>query len=798
MLNSCRKILLPALLALLLFAGAAQAERIPRVLYVGDSWTGFLMAYRTLRDVLPEYEGLGRWIEVGNRTAVMGSKAFEWVTGSSPLKDVAAEELQKYPNVDVVVVTLGGNDFSGGTKNVLPWDMGREVDYYNWYEANHAEISRNFNDNWANWTTWYDTDSNATEDFAAEENWGPAPDYGESLLMNKVKGEIKQLVQFILDQRPDIRVVIAGYDYPARWPKSMLPQNANGVRLQNNGLFKMERTKFDIAQELDALPQYQGRVRFVQNLGMMQYTYGYYKGNERANKPWAGVTDPDIPPHSVPLPGSGSTWQVGGDPDALAPLDSYIDKDIHLTAEGYAVCARRFIEDCVETWLNYPKALQITPNTGKADVFEFDVTFSHEVTGVDISDFEVFMDSGKGLKAMSVTAVTPGPADTYTVTVNSDESGAMLIRVLDDDSISRTDNGMLLGGPGTGNGLFQYNGLYEFADVGKPADTDFAGAIGYLYFASQAYEHLLFGFSFNPEKFDANGRFADLQINDEPYIIPGNASLDVYELELIRHCLNNPTLDLSARGGVKAADVIAAWNNNITKMQAALGGAGGLADTILPGLDTVMAGYLTLGDLNSQIIATTLVTMLGEVEEFPTNITPVNPSEYIGMPTLLGGLAMGDVRVNDGDADKDGWANDSEYAYFMPDGKEAYAAAALNPAIVPKTGEGLYEAGDSVRLAVLPAVSWDSTYQWYRNGQPVANNARISGATSRCLNILPLAAGDDGDYTCTYKNSMKQNVTYGPISVRVGAELPVAGIGGLLALASLAGLGGVVALRRRR
>ncbi|HNY87190.1 MAG TPA: hypothetical protein PKN23_11865, partial [Candidatus Hydrogenedentes bacterium] len=70
-----------AMAGIALAAPAARAEeRIPRVMYIGDSWTGFLWAFRTLRDVLPEYDGLGRWVEVGARTAVMGSKPFEWLS----------------------------------------------------------------------------------------------------------------------------------------------------------------------------------------------------------------------------------------------------------------------------------------------------------------------------------------------------------------------------------------------------------------------------------------------------------------------------------------------------------------------------------------------------------------------------------------------------------------------------------------------------------------------------------------------------------------------------------------------
>ena len=790
-----------------LAAPAARAEeRIPRVMYIGDSWTGFLWAFRTLRDVLPEYDGLGRWVEVGARTAVMGSKAFEWL---SPARlAVVDEELALNPNVDVVVVTLGGNDFYGGTKNVLPWNTGREVDFYDWYYENHNVVDRNFNNDWEAWRTWYQTGTNYDEDFAfkacsnppADGCWGSAPNYGVDLLMNKVKGEIKLLVQHILDVRPDIRVVIVGYDYVCRWPKNRMPQNAHGVRMQSEGLFAMERTKFEIAQELDA-EGYAGRVRFVQNLGVMQHTYGYYKGNERAMEPWNGVADPVIPPGVAPMPGSGDTWFVGGDPDCLSPLASYIDYDIHLTAEGYEIIARRFLDDCVAEWLNYPKVLAILPNEGKSPLLTFGVTFSHPVTGVDASDFEVFLGPNK---AMSIVGVA-GSGDSYVVTADADgASGEVLIRVVDDGSIVRADNGIQLGGPGLGNGLFEFNGTYEFADIVRPGDDNFALALNYLYLNSRAYEDLLGGFSFNPARFDANGNLLFEGSFDDPYVIPGNGMLDIFEFTLIEYCMANPGINYGAQGGIVAADVAAAWHSNIAEMQTILGGDGGLADLILPGLDTVLAGYMTLGDDNSVGLPTALIPLLADLKDqgFPVEIGTLNPANFTKFPTILAKTA---------DADKDGWTNEQEYAYFACEGAGAYAAAACNAAIQPKTGADTYERDDPARIAMLgvgaQSPAWDSTFQWYRNGVPLADNGNISGSTTRCLNILAMTPELTGNYTCSYQVpggsfppaiKLRVPATYGPIYVKGVEALPAAGGLGLAALALSTALGGLAALCRRK
>jgi len=364
-------------------------------------------------------------------------------------------------------------------------------------------------------------------------------------------------------------------------------------------------------------------------------------------------------------------------------------------------------------------------------------------------------------------------------------SGEVLLRVLDDDSIVRSDTGAPLGGPGAGNGVFEFNGVYTFVDIPLPEDEDFEGALLFLYMASQAYEHLLFGFSFAPDRFDANGNFLlEGNITSEPYIIPGNGLLEHYEFMLIQACLERPDLDLSARGGATHAAVRAAWDRNITQIQYALGGAGGLVDVILPGLDTVLAAYMTMGGFNEKLLVTTLITLLAGIEEFPTNIQldGLEQSLYTYLPQWLSAA---------GDADGDGFTNAQEYAYFAVDGVAAYLEAALDPEITPKTGAGYHVTGDFIRIAVLDTPKYDSPFQWYRDGAPLSDDGRIVGASTRTLDILHALEEDTGLYTCDYLKPVTaygappQAAVYGPIDVRVGGAMPIAGALGLMAVFGL-------------
>ena len=738
-------------LAILLTCGVmtpALAERTPRILLAGDSWTGFMLAFRSYRAALDDRSDLTRWIEVGNRTAVMGARAWEMLElPEMDYLNLLTNELTKYPNIDVVVITLGGNDILRGTKGVDPGNYDRTIDLGDCFNNDPAV------------EPWTDTNECM--------QWMAA----------SLEIQIGTIVDHILSVRPDIRVALVSYDYGAREPDA-----GYTTEEQHLAFIQVEMGKRNIALTRD-------RVEYVNNFGLMQYLYGIPEA------------EPPIAPFVVPppcmSPDPPCTFWPGGDPAHLSPLFTYIDQDIHLTDFGYLDVANRSLDFCIQEWLNYPKALQILPLDKKSPFYQFQVTFSHPVQGVTASDFEVHIQDKGLLKAMSVTDVLPatGPADVYTVTVDMDGSmEAAYIIVKDFDTITRSDNGVPLGGIGLGNGEFVYNGLYEFVDMLPPTDNDFNAAIQYLYMASQAYEYLLSGFSFNPTVFVANGDFlADGNITSEPNIIPGNALLDAYEFALIKACIDNPTLDLSASGGLVAQTVKDAWENNLGWIQYTLGGNDGLANLVLPGLDTVLTGFSTLGDDNSQILVAALVSAVTAVDEFPFEMQPdgLEPTNFQYHPEWL---------AFDGDASGNGWTNEQMYAYYAPDGIEAYVNAALNPAVTPKTGAGNYLQDRFVRIAVLEHAKWNSPWQWYHDGVPVVDDGRITGANKRNLDILSLLPSDSGDYTCDYfPKAGKALATYGPIHITVAdGSVPVGGAVALALITLAVGGAGVFTIRRKR
>lgn len=100
------RLLLPLLLAL---AGALPASaQSARILLVGDSWAAQAWQARAFQTAL-QNKGLGQWEEKGDVTAIGGTTAADWAT--QPFLDLISQELVANPELDIVHLSVGGNDF---------------------------------------------------------------------------------------------------------------------------------------------------------------------------------------------------------------------------------------------------------------------------------------------------------------------------------------------------------------------------------------------------------------------------------------------------------------------------------------------------------------------------------------------------------------------------------------------------------------------------------------------------------------------------------------------------------------
>lgn len=172
------------LLVLTLILGQSAFAGIPKILLVGDSWPWFMMLNQAFTTALDE-EGLGQYEALGMNTTAPGSTAKQW-RRERWLK-VIQRELDANPSIDIVHVSLGGNDY----------------------------LSR----------------------------WSPKmPIEDRTALFEEVRDNIEAVVKAILDMRPDIRVAIVEYDYVNATRKgSTIPElNKAGQILAH---MKMEMSK---------------------------------------------------------------------------------------------------------------------------------------------------------------------------------------------------------------------------------------------------------------------------------------------------------------------------------------------------------------------------------------------------------------------------------------------------------------------------------------------------------------------------------------------------------------------------
>ena len=69
------------------------------------------------------------------------------------------------------------------------------------------------------------------------------------------------------------------------------------------------------------------------------------------------------------------------------------------------------------------------------------------------------------------------------------------------------------------------------------------------------------------------------------------------------------------------------------------------------------------------------------------------------------------------------------------------------PVVAPVGGSATADYPCPLQLGITLS-SGSGTYQWYKNGIPLANGGSVSGATSPTLNISPTSASDAGSYFC--------------------------------------------------
>jgi lysophospholipase L1-like esterase len=210
-----------AALVLLACAALPALAQTPRVLIVGDSWAEE-MWLDGAHEVVFSSNGLGRWSALGTTTTESGSTAAQW-RQPDQLQRIG-DALAANPDIDIVQLTVGGNDFLDAWSTTLP----------------EAQV---------------DT------------------------LQQAILADLQTITDYILAQRADIEVLLSFYDYPNfRDTRSGLLGLLFCTPLWNQ-LGQPTPTQLNAAA-IDFVDLYAGiaaqqpRIHHVRHFGLMQSRYG--------------------------------------------------------------------------------------------------------------------------------------------------------------------------------------------------------------------------------------------------------------------------------------------------------------------------------------------------------------------------------------------------------------------------------------------------------------------------------------------------------------------------------------------
>lgn len=122
-----------------------------------------------------------------------------------------------------------------------------------------------------------------------------------------------------------------------------------------------------------------------------------------------------------------------------------------------------------------------------------------------------------------------------------------------------------------------------------------------------------------------------------------------------------------------------------------------------------------------------------------------------------------------------------------------WPAAAGDPPVIDEQPVGrIATEGGPLALSIMAHGTAPITYQWWKNGQPLTNTARLTGATNAVLGLDPLLLADTGNYAAVV-SSTGGSVTSGPVSMVVSQLLfQVAPLGSTGALVTVLGQPGDV------
>ena len=254
-----------------------------RVVVAGDSWSAG-MAFPDGGIVLQAIQARGiEHVTIDYATtAIPGSEAEEWAENDDNKLDLLASALDSAPVAEVLFMTLGGNDFLSKAHN----------------------------------------------------NLGRISESRQNTFLDRVGNDLQTVVDFAVDGRPHLTVVIVGYDYLNYFAVEAATGDLPSLSsFEFNALLVgLEERKLEIARDTEGC-------EYAHNLGILQYRLGddlFAYG-----------------PEVVPFPGSAPDYQPfpGGNPLLPSPLAALPLDGVHPTAEGHRLIIDNTLDQGLENLL---------------------------------------------------------------------------------------------------------------------------------------------------------------------------------------------------------------------------------------------------------------------------------------------------------------------------------------------------------------------------------------------------------------------------------------------------------------
>ncbi len=281
---------------------APAAQITPRVLLAGDSWAQYMWDDGSHNDIFDKYGFNDRRClslslgsdpgpgHTGPEYSVSGSEARQWAdTANYPWIANMVAALQANPTIDVVVLSIGGNDILAGKS-----DGG-------WYKQMDLDVPGS-----------------------------------EALLFDRIRNDTFTIINAALAVRPDIKVVLSSYEYPnfnvGFWCfVYACPKRNDLSRDPNNALItdaELNQMMVTVEQQRVAWTNSDPRVLYDHSVGLMHRYFG------------DGVTGAGVLPHPGQNPPDYLPFP-GGNPQRPTLRSNFrrpggIDADpIHLNLTGY-------------------------------------------------------------------------------------------------------------------------------------------------------------------------------------------------------------------------------------------------------------------------------------------------------------------------------------------------------------------------------------------------------------------------------------------------------------------------------